>query len=395
MQEEGQPRPAKLRTALVVASSPIAIAWLVGFNLRSVYLATPPVLPAVRQDLGLSLGLAGFISALPAVCLGLGAIPGAMLANRYGVRRVIGVALAILALAACVRALTPQPFWLLLGTFGLASSIALIQPALAAVMRTWFPHSVERASSLYTNGLSVGALLGASLTPFLLVLMGWRATFVFWALPAAAAALLWFRAAPVGGGREARPARLGLLARDPEVWRAAALFGTQNLIFTSAMTWIPFILSGSRAGNVAFALLLLNLVVLVPTVLFAAVRWGYATSRPLYVLSGMAALLGSIGLVVGVTAWVPVAAVLIGAGTGLVGISAFALPPVRARAPGDVAGYSALMLTAGYAVAFTGPWLGGLIADRTNSFAIALSPTIPAALAMLVLGATIQGSRRI
>lgn len=374
--------------------SPLAIAWLVGFNLRSVYLAVPPVLPAIRQDLGMSLAVAGLISALPAICLGLGAIPGAKLANRYGVRRVIGLALATLTVAACLRGLPPEPFWLMLGTLGVATSIAITQPAMATVVRTWFPARIERSSSVYLNGLSVGALLGASLTPYLLLLIGWRSTFVFWALPAAAAALIWFRFAPAGARLGTQAGRLVAGLRDREVWRAALLFGTQNLIYTSAATWIPFILRGSEVSTVALALLLLNLVVLGPTVIFAVLRWPYATSRLLYLLAGLATLLGSLALAVGVTSWVLVSAALIGAGSGFVGIAAFALPAVRARSAADVAGYSALMLTIGYALAFTGPLLGGVVADNTGSFSSAMWPTIPAALAMLVLGVTIPPAAR-
>jgi MFS transporter, CP family, cyanate transporter len=46
---------------------------LVGFNLRSVILGVPPVLPLIQHDLGLSYTLTGFLTALPVLALAVGA----------------------------------------------------------------------------------------------------------------------------------------------------------------------------------------------------------------------------------------------------------------------------------------------------------------------------------
>ena len=71
-------------------AGPITVIWqkvvtyilitLVGFNLRSVLLGVPPVLPLIQHDLGLSYTATGFLTALPVLVLAVGAWPSGLLA---------------------------------------------------------------------------------------------------------------------------------------------------------------------------------------------------------------------------------------------------------------------------------------------------------------------------
>ena len=49
------------------------------------------------------------------------------------------------------------------------------------LIRRWFPTSITRASNLYANGLLMGNVLGASLSPFISQVIGWL--FIATALP--------------------------------------------------------------------------------------------------------------------------------------------------------------------------------------------------------------------
>src|SRR5258708_23514892 len=48
---------------------------LVGFNLRSVILAVPPILPLIQHDLRLNYTAAGFLTSLPVLVLAGAALP--------------------------------------------------------------------------------------------------------------------------------------------------------------------------------------------------------------------------------------------------------------------------------------------------------------------------------
>src|SRR5438094_3377914 len=162
--------------------------------------------------------------------MGVASIPGALLATRYGARRLVSLCAAGLVIFTVSITLPPGVFWVFAGSSLLTLSIALAQPPLAVLIRRWFPTAITRASNLFGNGLLMGNVLGASLSPYISRAIGWRAVFVVWAAVAGVGALLWVRFTP-RDRTAAPPAYLGAVLRDPRVWQVAALFTFQNLVY--------------------------------------------------------------------------------------------------------------------------------------------------------------------
>ena len=100
---------------------------LVGFNLRSVILAVPPVLPLIKHDLALSYSETGLLTALPVLALAIGALPSGFLIERIGGRLCVTIGLVLLSAGALLRA-----FW--------SSSFTLF---LFTVLPSWGPFSEE------------------------------------------------------------------------------------------------------------------------------------------------------------------------------------------------------------------------------------------------------------
>ncbi|HKF78324.1 MAG TPA: MFS transporter [Candidatus Dormibacteraeota bacterium] len=339
----------------------------IGFQLRAPILGVPPVLPDVRDDLHLSFTAAGALTALPVLCLGAAAVPGAVLVNRFGARRVIGAATVGLGLAALLRLAPPVPGALYLFTAVMALCAAIAQPAMAVVVRAWFPHAVQRGSTVFTSALSLGGLGGATLSLRFLALGGWRASFAFWALLALAAGGLWLAAAPRRkAGREPEPAGLWELVRDPAVWHVAALFGGQSLIYYGAASWIPFEIRSQGPGFLALVMLLLNVVGLPVAFMLVALPWPWARSRRFYALAATLLTVATAGFALGLTGLAWLWAAILGVGGVMTFAGSTALPALFARSPAHVAGYAALVLSAGYAISFGGPFLGGLLLDHTH-----------------------------
>ena len=342
---------------------------LIGFQFRSIVLAVPPALPDIRSALHLSFSATGALTAIPVLGLGAAAIPGAILVNRFGARRVVGMATLGLGIAAILRMAPPLPYSLFAWTAVLATFIAIGQPAMSVTVRTWFPHRIQQASTVYAMSLALGGLTAASLTVYLLPVVGWRGTFAAWGLPAIIAAGLWLR---LGPGRssphEAQPHDLGRLLRSREVWHVAALFGGQSLVFYGGVAWIPFLLRGTSAGYLALVLFLFQAVSVPLTIIASANDRPWATSRWWYVTGGIMMMIGAAGFTLGLTnlawLWAPIT----GLGNSMVFLGALSLPAILARHRNEVAGYTAITLTAGYALAFLGPLAGGLILDLTGVF---------------------------
>lgn len=372
-----------------------ALIALIGFQLRSIIVGVPPVLPELRADLHLSFSAAGALTAIPVLGLGATAVPGALLVNRFGARKVIGFATFGLGLAALLRLTPPLPYSLFVWTAVLALLTATAQPAVAVSIRTWFPDRIQQISTIYAMSLGLGALAGATLSVYLLSLGGWRGTFIVWAILALLGAAIWNWKAPGRGSlHEPVPHGLGRLVRDPKVWHVAALFGGQSLVFYGGVTWIPFLLRGYSHAYLALVLFLFQAVSLPLTAILATTRRSWATSRWWYVGGGVFMSIGSIGFMVGLTGLAWIWAPLTGLGNSMVFAGTNSLPAILAHDPSDVAGYTALTLTAGYGFAFFGPLIGGLLLDHTGLITSPFWVISAAALMTVLLGVMLSPTGR-
>ncbi|HET7466487.1 MAG TPA: MFS transporter [Candidatus Dormibacteraeota bacterium] len=363
----------------------LGLVWLTAFNLRVLLFAIPPTLPAMRADLGLSYFATGSITSVAVLALGIASIPGALLATRFGARRLVTLCAAGLALFGASIALPPGAFWVFAGSALLTLSIAIAQPPLAVLIRRWFPTAIARVSNLYANGLLMGNVLGASLSPFISHAIGWRAMFLVWAGVAAVGAVLWVRFTPPDRGT-APPVDLGKVLRDPRVWQVAGLFTFQNLVYYTVATWVPFLLTGHSAADIATTYLFLTLFPIIPFFALTFVRWQYAMSTWFYVAAGALSVIGSLGLLLGLTDFVRPLVFMVGLGTAAAFVASIALPPLIATDESEASIYSAVMYTAGYLLAFVGPLTAGVLVDATGRIPPAFWPPVAGAVLMAVVG---------
>ncbi len=372
----------------------LALVAVVGVQLRSVILGVSPVLPALRDDLHLSYSAAGALSAIPVLCLGAAAIPGAILVNRYGARAIVGAGTVGLGLAGLLRLSPPGPFALYAFSALMALCVAVAQPGVVVLLRAWFPGALQRASTVYATSLGLGGLAGATLSVRFLGIAGWRGTFVIWALPAIAVGVAWLVLAPGGqDDHQPVPSELQAVARDPAAWHVAALFGAQSLIYYGTATWIPFQLRGYGSGYLGLVLLLLNLAPLPVGLLLVVLRWPWALSRRFYALAGALVIVGTLGFATGLTALAWAWSALISIGVAMTFSGATGLPAFFARSPGQVAGFAGLVLTAGYALSFAGPLGGGFLVDRTQVLASPFWLMLGSAVLLAVTGITLPRRR--
>ena len=364
----------------------LGLVWLTAFNLRVLLFAIPPSLPAMRADLGLSYLATGSITSVAVLALGVASIPGALLATRYGARRLVALCAAGLAISGASITLPPGAFWVFAGAALLTFSIAIAQPPLAVLIRRWFPAAIARVSNLYANGLLMGNVLGASLSPFISHVIGWRAMFLAWAAVAGVGALLWVRFTPPDRGA-APPVDLGKVLRDPRAWQVAALFTFQNLVYYTVATWVPFLLAGHTASDIATTFLFLTLFPIIPFFALTFVRWQYALSTWFYVAAGGLAMIGSLGLLLDLTELVRPLVFMVGIGTAAAFVASIALPPLIASDESEASTYSAVMYTAGYLLAFVGPLSAGVLVDATGRIPPAFWPPVAGAVLMAVAGA--------
>jgi MFS family permease len=136
----------------------------------------PPLFPRISEAFDLNYTQIGsLIGALPLGML-LFSLIGGVTADRFGVKRVISVAMLFASLLVGLRGLAPGYPTLWLCTFFAGVCYGFIVPNLTKGVAMWFgPGELGRANGILLIGVSIGAGLGLALAaPLAVKIGGWR-----------------------------------------------------------------------------------------------------------------------------------------------------------------------------------------------------------------------------
>jgi CP family cyanate transporter-like MFS transporter len=392
----------------------ITVAWrrvvicvlitLVGFNLRSVILGVPPVLPLIQHDLRLSYTATGLLTALPTLVLACGAWLSGLLIERIGGRACVTMGLALLGAGTLLRALWPTEITLFLFTLLLSVGIALSQTAVPILARRWFPAHIGFVTALFSDGLIIGEAVAAGATvPLMLLFLGrdaWTGTFVLWGAPVIVLLLLWLLLAPPARATVSKqPSSIeeSSLAKTVEDSKASKpvrvnalhlgiMLGANSLIYFGMNGWIASYNQAIHQGGLtSLSLAILNAAQLPVSLGVTVVAQRIAGKRWPFIVSGVICIFAIIGWVFTPAGLEPVWAALLGGSSALVFTLGIALPPLLASHE-EVARLTGMTISLTYAVAFAGPFLGGVLWDILHLPAVAFLPVALASVTLIILG---------
>ncbi|MGV9789574.1 MFS transporter [Streptomyces sp. NPDC003435] len=399
-----QAGPKLDRTARITVAV-LFLAWVVDYVDR---LTINLALPSIGHTFHLDRTEQGLVVSVFFVAYALCQIPGGLLADRFGAKRVIGWALLAWSLFTAVTGLAGSFTVLLLVrfVFGLAEG-AFPAAAMKAVTERTPPGRRMSANGLVASSNAVATALTPLVAAPLIVAFGWRTTFVVIAavgLIVYAVIQLWLPSrseSPAVEPREAdgdtemadarevadavpRPAlpSTRVVLRSAVMWRFTAMFFGYDLIVWGLNTWVPTYLNDERGLSLTRAGAIALVPALASTV--AAIVGGRLADRlsgrhRLVVVPAMAVTAVGVLLLTGAESmgafvtWLTLAAV----GAGLSYMPIFAVP-LRSL-PAELAG-------AGSGMIIFGGQLAGVVAPVAMG-ALADAFSFQAAFALLGLGA--------
>jgi CP family cyanate transporter-like MFS transporter len=376
------------------------VLWLCGASLRLTILAIPPLVPLLHEDLHLTESGIGVLSSLPPLMFSIAAIPGALLISRFGIKSTLVMGLLLTALFSAARGAILDVRFLYVTTIAMAAGVAIMQPALPPLVRTWFPRRIGFATAIYTNGLLVGEVLAAALTlPLVLPLASdsWRLSLAIWAVPVLATALLVITSAPhIVAHRNPNASQTSTWWPDwkhPLTWRLGLLFGSVNATYFTANAFLPdYMTEAGRADLIGPALTALNLCQ-VPASLLMLVFAGRLVMKPLaYAATGTLSFLALIGIIAMKGTAIVFCAGLLGFANSTTMVLALALPSVLS-APHDVHRTAAGMLTISYACAMALSVITGFLWDATHWPIMGFLPIGICVLLIPLLATSVVGPR--
>lgn len=383
-------------TALLIAGITV-----LALNLRAAITSLPPVFPELQAGLHLSPEQITVLATIPVLCFGLFSVLAAPLSRRFGEERVLLGALALVAAGLVLRGALPGAL-LYPGTVLAMGSIALMNVLLPSLVKRRQPDQAGLLIGLYLLFLAVGSVFGSLLavpvyrdTAHAAWLGGpVRFTLWMWAIPAAAAFVLWLpqwrhRTMPPATVTVApvRPARVAV-TRHALAWQVTCFMGLQSLSYYAVLSWLPTLLqdrgvSAAHAGDLSA---LMNFGNAVTALLIPVVAHRMRSQRRLVVPTVVATAAGIAGALYaplgGDWAWVLLLGLAQGAALGLGVFFTMARSPDAVAA----ASLSAMAQGWGYLLATAGPLAVGLLHASTGGWTMPIALLLALCAAELVAG---------
>jgi len=365
----------------------LLLLWLAGNALRLTILAVPPVIPSIHEDLHLTATGVGILGGLPVALFAAAAVPGSLMIARLGPVQALVAGLVISAIGGALRGAVPAVWWLFATTIVMGAGVAVMQPALPALVRRWAPQRIGFATAVFTNGLLVGETLPVlMMIPFVLPLVGsWQWGLAAWSVPVLAIAALVAITTRKNGAAAPAPrdgVRWWPNWRDPLIWRLGLIFGSVNAMYFSLNFFLPdYLTSHGRGDLISATLSALNFGQLPASVILLAVAGRLERRIWPYAVFGAVSLASVVGMATTASAWTVAWAGLFGFSAAGVLVLVYALPPLLC-APGDVAPVSAAMLTVSYSLAVIVAVVSGITWDVTG---IPMTAFVPMGLCALIL----------
>jgi len=309
------------------------------------------------------------------------------------VRRTMLCGMILTAVASALRGASIDALTLFAATALTGFAIAVMQPALPSLVRSWVPRRVPLGTAVYTNGMVSGATAGPALTlPLVLPLVGasWRLDLVVWSAVIGLIALLFAAFAP----RRAEAPVSGVGApnrwwpnwQDPLIWWLGIGFGSTNTLYFGANAFLPnYLVSIGRPDLTAWTLGLLNGSQLITS--FSLLWLAQRVHRRLwpYLVFGPLSLACFVAFVWPGGDWIVPAAAVLGIAAAVPFVLILALPPALS-APGDVHRTAAGMFTISYAGALIIPVISGRLWDMSGAAWTAFVPLALCAVVMTLVG---------
>jgi MFS family permease len=364
------------------------------------WLAPAPILDEIKKGLGITLGSAGLIISIIALCIGIFSILGAVVIERLGALRCLQIGVWLMALAEIASGFAGRFSVLLLCRVleGVGFGMVIAPPG--ALTMEWFGESEWPYINMINFAFAyVGLTAVFRITPtlFAAVDSSWQSVLLDYGIATAGVALLWTilgrqgTTAPVPTEVEnyvaSESALIEVMKMRNVLLIAIGLFGGM-WVFQLYTAFLPQFFRGFRGMSLAEASLLTQVLPL--TGFFAVLGGGFGTAltglrKPFTWPIAIFTLVGCFGAIeLSSPTWIGLSLVLVGIGSAgsLVAITTLMmeLPNMNPTRLGASLGF---VWAVGYFGAFLSPVLGGKLAASIGlrevmlgSLAFQILPTV-------------------
>ncbi|MDA7025078.1 MFS transporter [Bacillus sp. CLL-7-23] len=363
----------------------------IAFNLRPAITSVGPLISSIRTDLGMTNGMAGFLTTLPLLSFALLSPIAPKLGLRMGNERALWIGLIVLVIGILLRSYG-ETSTLFAGTALIGVGIAISNVLLPSLIKQKFPDKAGIMTSVYTTSMSIFAALASGLSIPLSngLQWGWSASLLFWAGLAFLAILIWVPQLHYQNQRTVQVKRTEQTVwRSRTAWQVTLFMGIQSFLFYCTIAWLPEILRsyGMSMSLAGWMLSLMQFSSLPSTFLTPVLASRFSNQKSIVLGLGIVYLVGMLGLLHGGnTTILTISVIMIGIAQGSSISLALTLIGLRSENANQAAALSGMSQSAGYLLAAIGPSFVGFIYDHTHSWNVPILLFIIALITLITTG---------
>ncbi len=387
------------RRAGTIALAAAAVV-LLALTLRIAVASLSPLLTVIGRDFEVPAAVVGLIGMAPPVAFALSGMVTPAIERRLGLERTVLIAAVVGATMLSLRAAAVDAWSLLAATAGIFAAVGVGNVLLPTVVKKYFPDRIGLMTTVYSTTMAVATFTPPLVAVPLADAVGWRGSFVTWAVVALAAVVPWIalslraRASSADAVDEPRTAVLSRIVRVPQTWALVVTFGVNSAVAYAMFAWLPPLLievAGVDAAEAGGLLALFSFMGLPVSLLVPLLVARLGRTTPFYVVAVAGGLTGVVGLLVAPAAATVLWVVLIGI-PPLMFPLALTLFGLRTRSHETAVALSGFVQSVGYGFAALMPLAIGVTHEATGGWTVGLC-VLGGALVLVVPAAVIMTRR--
>lgn len=347
---------------------------LISINLRTSIASVGPLIPFIREDLGISNGLAGFLTTLSLITFAIFSLFAPSIGKRLGHGKAIFLGIVLLAIGVVIRVLGGVEL-LYLGTALTGIGIVIANVLMIPFFKARIPEQLGLMTALLSTGMSLFAAIASGISVPLAVDLGlgWRGSLLSWVVLMVLALLVWIpQLRPHGGAQQRAIFPAKNVWKSRLAWQVTLFMGAQSVMYFTMVTWLPdmLIARGMSPVNAGLALSYMHMISLIGTFFAPNLLIRLRQQSGVILGVGVGYLVGYASLFIQNELVTFAALTVIGIGSGASLSIAYTLISLRAAEDLTTAKLSGMVQSAGYVLAALGPLLFGVSLDLFDNWNI-------------------------
>ncbi|MBD8034557.1 MULTISPECIES: CynX/NimT family MFS transporter [Solibacillus] len=350
--------------------------FLFATTLRTPITVVGPIISFIRDGLGISNVLAGFLTTIPLVAFAIVSPFAPRIARKWGMEWTLFYSVILLCIGILLRSVGETTL-LIGGTILIGIAIAFGNVLIPSYFKWKFPLHIGLLTGVYSVSMNISSGLAAGFSFPIATNAGWQMALGFSIVLGVLTLVIWIpilRTPKVDLHMSTSQTMKTQMWKSPLAWAVAGAMGFQSFLFYCSSAWLPeiFVSQGLDATAAGWMVSVMQFAQIPMTFVIPIIAGKLISQRPIVIFFTICYLIGFTGVLMEWTSlailWMIFLGFAGGASFGLV-LMLFSL---RTETAYDAAELSGFAQSIGYLVAAVGPVLFGYVHDLTNSWSMPL-----------------------